>query len=1501
VRLRGWHAEGFGILADYTVSDLPTGLTLVHGANEAGKSTLLAFLRGVLFGYPSGRAELAYLPLRGGRHGGSLWVEAADGVYRVERFVGRRSPIAIVRPDGSEGTDTDLVALLGGADRQLFTSVFAFSLQQLASMEALSSDQIRARIFSAGIAGAGRSAREIIERLVKEDAELLGPRSGRIRELAHEAEGLQTNITRAQHRAADHRHALGREQDKEREVAGLHERLRQAETLARRFGTLVDLWDIESQRQQKAEALAQLPEIESFPPDPDTRLTTALDRLDGAMHGANGEEAHLAELTDRRVSLRTDDRLAGVMSTAERLAGECAMQLDRLERVVRTQGDSTAAQHAVEEVLQRLGAAWTGERVTRFDTSLPATEEVRAWQQRLHQTDEAARNALDDLASRSCQLAAVQDALRRLADAVSEGRAKPTDELVRSIGGRLARVAEAIGQADGRPVDVVADPKPLERAAATLNAAERHRDGIDLALSKARQDLRSAAQATGLHMLRDRAVEVARHVEVERQRLRDIAELEEDQRACENALERSIRDLGEGWNEPDVRGIATDFGQLRQIRDVADTLDDARTRVEAAARELDHVGKGRSAREKVLERFRLQLEAPEPTAKADLELQARALRRLRLRLGERAAVESERKAEERSKADARAEDSGAVRNPASSTWTPIVAASFAALLIAAGVWRVLVHDTIFGAVLLVAGLTGIALTLVLRSAARNVVARHDDRTRRERRVRELDERIKTLQGRADQLRDQAAAEARVLGLPEEVALEEVEDRQERWAADSEARRMRDDVVRQVRELEVEVESWRRSEEGRREEHQEAQRLAVTVAGGWQAWLSEHRLPAGIMPDAARDLLDQIRSLQARMVERDGLAQRLAAERKAWQAWRSEAWRVFQAAGERWTLPADDRELVDRLVQLQRDCGEDCQRAERRTGLEREIADWEAKLAVADEALVRAGHQAADVLAVAVGSVEEDWRRGEPEREAAAERLQSIAAESGRAKQLWDDWRGAHGLDASLSPEGVIDFFGLVTEARRAISRRDTARNHAAALRSEIDGWELQVRELLVETGLGCPGDEPHAWVEAARDLSNCCRADAALRQEATRLDQEIETTTSKCRRLRTIVEERAKELAALLGEAGVSNEEEFRSRLAVYRRREDLKREIGGLEARILAALGRGDSAEAARRELGTGRIEEWTSERDRHATDVHGLGGQHETAIREHENLVVARRQIEEACDVADLELQLQAVRAELEAAVHRRRVVRLSARLLRDTLGEYERLRQPQVLAKAGRSFANVTAGRYPHIVQTEDEDGIAVLDSAGRRHGLSDLSRGTQEQLYLCMRLGLAREFGDRAVALPLVMDDVLVNFDEARARRMAAELLEFARDNQVLLFTCHEFVRSLLLDLDPTVRVIDMRVHDIPVGGPTREHRPVRTDQDDSDLEGSARGGAEVSEQALLEALAPGAALSAAELADRLACSIDDLRPLLASLRASDRVTMIGQKRGARYALATQAGV
>jgi hypothetical protein len=81
---------------------------------------------------------------------------------------------------------------------------------------------------------------------------------------------------------------------------------------------------------------------------------------------------------------------------------------------------------------------------------------------------------------------------------------------------------------------------------------------------------------------------------------------------------------------------------------------------------------------------------------------------------------------------------------------------------------------------------------------------------------------------------------------------------------------------------------------------------------------------------------------------------------------------------------------------------------------------------------------------------------------------------------------------------------------------------------------------------------------------------------------------------------------------------------------------------------------------------------------------------------------------------------------------------------------------------------------------------------------LSRGAREQLFLSLRLALAAHFARRGAALPLILDDVLVNFDMDRARAAAQVLRDFAGlGHQMLVFTCHDHIAKLFRGLKTPV--------------------------------------------------------------------------------------------------------
>ena len=96
----------------------------------------------------------------------------------------------------------------------------------------------------------------------------------------------------------------------------------------------------------------------------------------------------------------------------------------------------------------------------------------------------------------------------------------------------------------------------------------------------------------------------------------------------------------------------------------------------------------------------------------------------------------------------------------------------------------------------------------------------------------------------------------------------------------------------------------------------------------------------------------------------------------------------------------------------------------------------------------------------------------------------------------------------------------------------------------------------------------------------------------------------------------------------------------------------------------------------------------------------------------------------------------------------------------------------------------------------------DVADRLEGL--------EQLYLAIRFGYISAKTGGAEPLPIVMDDVLVNFDPTRAAAAAAGILHMAKSRQILFFTCHPTIVQIFTNPSPGVPVDRIGQADIVPG-------------------------------------------------------------------------------------------
>jgi uncharacterized protein YhaN len=131
---------------------------------------------------------------------------------------------------------------------------------------------------------------------------------------------------------------------------------------------------------------------------------------------------------------------------------------------------------------------------------------------------------------------------------------------------------------------------------------------------------------------------------------------------------------------------------------------------------------------------------------------------------------------------------------------------------------------------------------------------------------------------------------------------------------------------------------------------------------------------------------------------------------------------------------------------------------------------------------------------------------------------------------------------------------------------------------------------------------------------------------------------------------------------------------------------------------------------------------------------------------------------------------------------VAALGVRLMNLARERFERERQPEVVRVAGRVFSDMTLGRYTGVRIPLDAE-ISVITSDGDLRPAAELSRGTAEQLYLALRVGLISSLGELGQHLPVMMDDIAVNYDPERLVAASAAIAELVRVRQVVMFTCH----------------------------------------------------------------------------------------------------------------------
>ena len=418
MRIRGLHIDGFGKFADFDCGPFEGPVTVFLGANEAGKSTLLAFIHRVLFGFPDGRSRRnPYPPIAGGQHGGSVtFVSDAGEVITVRRFSGTGGGTpALTSAAGAPIAATELPKLLGNHSMSVFEHIFAFSLDELHDDALLRDERINGQIYSAGM-GASRlpGALRILDQ-DKRDLFLKGGSKHEIHEIAGAIDRVDSRLRDVRNNAERYGRLSTRLAQIESELGELGERRSGYESKLRRYRNLERAWEDWNDLLEAEHGLRNLPEIDEFPENGVGRLETldeqaaaAREELDKASRRVLSARRR-AELAIEREAILRESAAIGRLQRARNSFDQSVRDLPQ------RQGELAAIQSRLAKTLAELGPDWTAERLSEFDLSIAVREEVSAHADRLRTGTENR----DHLRSAALQ---VQKAMDEASDAFERAR-----------------------------------------------------------------------------------------------------------------------------------------------------------------------------------------------------------------------------------------------------------------------------------------------------------------------------------------------------------------------------------------------------------------------------------------------------------------------------------------------------------------------------------------------------------------------------------------------------------------------------------------------------------------------------------------------------------------------------------------------------------------------------------------------------------------------------------------------------------------------------------------------------------------------------------------------------------------------------------------------------------------------------------------------------------------------------------------------------------------------
>jgi len=396
----------------------------------------------------------------------------------------------------------------------------------------------------------------------------------------------------------------------------------------------------------------------------------------------------------------------------------------------------------------------------------------------------------------------------------------------------------------------------------------------------------------------------------------------------------------------------------------------------------------------------------------------------------------------------------------------------------------------------------------------------------------------------------------------------------------------------------------------------------------------------------------------------------------------------------------------------------------------------------------------------------------------------------KASQAEADWK-LHatelGLEEATSAEpalsllqerrDLVNIFDQWTDSEKEANRlRDALAKYTGQVQAQALKFKIPASETPTQVG--------HLWrlFSAHYDV---WKERERLKTERSQLETELNNALLQMQQAGQRVEN-------LLQEARLQTADQLRPLISRLERQTRINSDLRRLRA-TLTSLARSEQTDAFVARVRQEAPETFPQRQEQLRLELEDCERMLDDIESEIRNLSDQRDSMEKAGDQsAGLKQQAENQAASLRDHAARYIRLQLAIDVLRKQVERFRQRNQGPLLEKSGAAFRLMTQGAFTTLAADFNEKDTPILVGCranGSRVPIEGMSEGTRDQLFLALRFASLDLHLQTHEPMPLILDDLLITFDNRRTKAVLPELAKLAGRTQVFLFTHHEHLIDL----------------------------------------------------------------------------------------------------------------